>query len=106
MIDSDKTKEQLINELIELRQRLHWKVADVGKWLRVVLQGHYRYYGVPYNGAKLRAFYNELIRLWYRQLKRRSQRTKMNWDRMKRIKDQWLPYPKLFHPFPSVRLVV
>jgi len=91
---------------IELRQRLHWKVADVGKWLRVVLLGHYRYYGVPYNGAKLRAFYNKLIRLWYRQLKRRSQRTKMNWERMKQIKDQWLPYPKLYHQFPSVRLVV
>jgi group II intron reverse transcriptase/maturase len=90
----------------ELRYRLHWKVRDVGQWLRRVLIGHYRYYGVPYNMSKLYVFYNELVRLWFRQLKRRSQRTTINWARMTRIKDQWLPQPQFYHPFPSERLVV
>jgi RNA-directed DNA polymerase len=65
-----------LNELKQLlRYRLNWKVSDIGKWLRSVLFGHYRYYGVPYNWAKLRAFYNELVKLWFWQLKRRNQRT-------------------------------
>ena len=50
--------------------------------------------------------YNELVKLWFWQLKRRSQRTKVNWDRMKRIKERWLPNPKFYHTFPSERLVV
>lgn len=90
----------------QLRYRLHDKIRDVGKWLKSVLTGHYRYYGVPYNFVKMRAFYNELIKLWHKQLKRRSQRTKVTWARMRRIKDQYLPYPKIYHTFPSKRLVV
>jgi hypothetical protein len=90
----------------QLRWRRHWKIRDSGKWLRAVLIGHYRYYGVPYNHAKLKAFYHELVLLWYRQLIRRSQRTKMNWDRMKRICNNGLVRPKFYHPFPSKRLVV
>ena len=98
---------QKIREIKEqLRYRLHEKIREVGKWLRSVLIGHYRYYGVPFNMVKMRAFYNELIRLWFEQLKRRSQRTTLNWERMKRIKDQLLPYPKIYHTFPSKRLVV
>jgi len=49
----------------ELRRGLHWPVLAVGKWLRVVFLGHYRYFGVPGNDRKIRAFEYHVGRLWY-----------------------------------------
>jgi hypothetical protein len=34
----------------ELKPRMHDPVPEVGKWLRSVVGGHIRYYGVPTNG--------------------------------------------------------
>jgi RNA-directed DNA polymerase len=33
----------------ELRLRMHAPIHDTGKWLRSVVSGHIRYYGVPMN---------------------------------------------------------
>jgi hypothetical protein len=41
---------------IALRRRLHHPLPVVAKWLRVVLLGHYRYYGLPGNIRKLNSF--------------------------------------------------
>jgi len=39
-----------LNEVkAELQRRMHDPVPDVGKWLRSVVGGHIRYYGVPMN---------------------------------------------------------
>lgn len=105
---SHKRLRRKLKELsAQLRYRRHWKVRDTGRWLRSVLIGHYRYYGVPYNMAKLWAFFNELVRAWFRQLIRRShKRTNMNWARMEKYKANWLPLPQFYHDFPSERLVV
>lgn len=91
---------------IELRRRLHQPVPVVGKWLRVVLLGHYRYYGLPGNSRKLEAFRYHLGRLWYRTLLRRSQRNRLNWERMKRLINRWLPNPRICHTYPDLSLYV
>jgi group II intron reverse transcriptase/maturase len=39
----------------ELRRRLHHPVPEVGQWLRSVVSGHSRYYGVPMNLPALAA---------------------------------------------------
>ncbi len=62
---------------LELRRRLHVPVPEVGKWLRSVLQGHYNYYGVPQNCRSLSNFRYWVSRLWWRSLRRRSQKTKL-----------------------------
>mgnify|MGYP000445212955 CR=1 FL=1 len=90
----------------ELRRRLHAPVPEQGKWLRMVLNGHYRYYGVPANGRALSTFHQQVVWLWKRALGRRSQRGRTTWERMKRLIKQWLPYPRIYHPWPSQRLVV
>ena len=72
-----------------------WPVPEVGKWLRVVLLGHYRYYGVPGNSRKMEAFKYHLSRLWYKALRRRSQRTRLKWERMNRLVGRWLPQPRI-----------
>ena len=90
----------------ELRKRLHQPVPEVGAWLRSVLQGHYRYFGVPNNWQALSRFRIEVARLWLRALRRRSQRTRTTWDRMQRLVKRWLPYPRIWHPYPEQRLRV
>jgi group II intron reverse transcriptase/maturase len=90
----------------ELRRRLHYPVPVVGQWLRVVLLGHYRYYGVPGNGRKLGAFYYQVCRLWLRTLRKRSQRHRLTWERMRRLIRHWLPSPRIMHPYPDFSLYV
>ena len=90
----------------ELRRRLHWPVPIVGKWLRVVLLGHYRYYGVPGNFRKIGAFKYHLSLLWFRTLRRRSQRHRLIWERMSRLINRWLPRPRICHTYPDLSLYV
>jgi group II intron reverse transcriptase/maturase len=87
----------------ELRQRLHHKVPEVGQWLRSVVAGHNRYYGVPSNLGSLSVFRFHVGRAWYRTLRRRSQKTRLTWERMRRLIDCWLPRPLLHHSYPPWR---
>jgi group II intron reverse transcriptase/maturase len=91
---------------LQLRRRLHDPVPEVGKWLNSVVRGHVNYYGVPMNGPALSLFRFQVGRLWYRSLKRRSQKTRLNWERMRRLIDRWLPPARICHPYPLRRLGV
>ncbi len=87
----------------ELKRRRHRSIPEQGRWLGSVLRGHYAYYAVPGNSDRINRFYNEVTRLWLRTLRRRSQRHRMPWTRMRRISARWLPPPKRMHPFPNAR---
>lgn len=101
-----RIRAKLMELKIELKRRLHNPVPVVGKWLRVVLLGHYRYYGVPGNSRKLQSFNFHVSRLWYKLLLRRSQRHRLNWERMNRLIDRWLPRPRICHPYPDLGMYV
>jgi group II intron reverse transcriptase/maturase len=90
----------------ELRRRLHDPVSEVGRWLGAVVRGHFQYYGVPRNSPALRHFRCRVIRMWYRSLRRRSQKTRVTWHRMRILVGQWLPTPRIVHPYPDRRLCV
>jgi len=90
----------------ELRRRLHRPVPEVGRWLRSVLLGHYRYYGLPGNSRKLSALRYHLIRLWFKALGRRSQRSKIDWQRMNRLINRYIPPIRIMHPNPDLSLYV
>jgi RNA-directed DNA polymerase len=91
---------------VELRVRMHDPIPEQGEWLRSVVVGHYRYYGVPLNRPALRMFRSQVARLWKHVLQRRSQKSRLNWERMKRLTRRWLPYAQFYHPYPNKRLVV
>jgi group II intron reverse transcriptase/maturase len=91
---------------LELRRRLHDPVPDVGGWLGTVVRGHTRYFGVPRNGPALRLFYRQVTWLWLRTLRRRSQKHRVTWARMRRLASRWLPSPRIVHPYPDQRLRV
>jgi group II intron reverse transcriptase/maturase len=90
----------------ELRRRMHAPVWTTGMWLRSVLLGHYQYYGVPRNTASMASFRYQVIQLWHRSLRRRSQKTRCNWSRMQPLIQHWLPYPRITQPYPGSRLTV
>ena len=90
----------------ELRRRWHDPTPAVGQWLRTVVSGHFRYYGVPMNGRALRLFRFQVGWLWYRALARRSHKGRVTWDRMRRLIAQWLPPARICHPYPLRRMGV
>jgi hypothetical protein len=91
---------------IELRRRLHDPIPKQGAYLRSVVAGHARYYGVPLNGWALGIFRASVAWIWWRTLKRRSQKHRLPWARMKRLIDRWLPSARVCHPYPWERLAV
>jgi len=87
----------------ELRRRRHESVPAQGRWLSAVLRGHYNYYSVPTNIKALGMFRYALTLRWYRSLRRRSQRSRLNWTRMNALATRWLPQPHISHPWPGHR---
>jgi group II intron reverse transcriptase/maturase len=88
---------------LQLRQRMHEPVAQTGKWLKSVVQGYFNYYAVPGNTDSLGLFRTRVTRLWRQVLMRRSQRHYLNWARMRRLEERWIPSPRVLHPYPEVR---
>ena len=87
----------------ELRRMMHEPVSQVGAWLKRVVDGYYRYHAVPGNLSVLSRFRERLCRCWRQILRRRSQRRKPEWDRLRPIFDHWIPRPRTLHPYPDVR---
>lgn len=87
----------------ELRRRWHESVPTVGQWLQRVVQGYFNFHAVPGNRATLNRFRTQVIWLWLRALRRRSQRGRMTWVQFRSIVAQWIPSAPVLHPFPNVR---
>ena len=90
----------------ELRQRIHQTIPEQGHWLRQVVTGHFAYYAIPTNSRALSAFWHYVARLWRRTLRRRSQKDGFTWERMTKLVADWLPAPRILHPWPDKRFAV
>jgi group II intron reverse transcriptase/maturase len=88
----------------ELRRRMHDPLISQGQWLKSVVRGYFNYHAIPGNWEALGAFRTQVARLWYRSLRRRSQKTRITWERMTRIVQAWLPAARILHPWPEQRL--
>jgi group II intron reverse transcriptase/maturase len=87
----------------ELQTRRHHSIPEQGKWLGSVLRGYYAYHAVPTNVHALQAFLTQVERHWLKALRRRGQRDRTNWARMRILSKRWLPTPKILHPWPTPR---
>jgi RNA-directed DNA polymerase len=90
----------------ELRRHMHDPIPNQGAYLRLVVAGHTRYYGVPLNAPSVSLFRKEVCRLWLKVLRRRSHKHNMTWERMERLVARWIPLARICHPYPFVRLGV
>lgn len=85
-------------------ERRHRPVPEQHVWLSSVLNGHYRYYGVPTNSQALEQFRRAVENIWHRTLQRRSQKARWNTGKYRAFKLRFpLPFPKLCHPWPELR---
>src|SRR6266487_333883 len=82
----------------ELRRRRHDPVPEVGAWLGSVVRGHCQYYGIPGNGRAIGRFRDEVSRHWHQALSRRSQKSRVKWERMQRLIERWIPPARVVHP--------
>jgi group II intron reverse transcriptase/maturase len=87
----------------KLLRRMHLPVPEVGRWLGSVVRGHLAYYAVPGNIQATAAFREQVKQHWLWALRRRSQRTRVTWERMRRLAQRWLPTPRVMHLYPDAR---
>jgi RNA-directed DNA polymerase len=87
----------------KLRMRRHAPGGTTVRWLISVVRGYFQYHAVPDNEERLKAFRNDVLRLWLRQLRRRSQRHRWTWQRFRERLGDLLPPVEILHPWPPER---
>lgn len=87
----------------KLRVRMHRRAGGTVKWLQQVVRGYFQYHAVPGNLRRMATFRGEVARLWYRTLRRRSQRSRLTWERFQARLGSLLPKIQVLHPYPDVR---
>ena len=101
------TRKRLRAKLAAVKQALlrrrHLPIKQQGVYLRSVVQGYLNYHAVPGNMPALQAFRRECVRHWFKALRRRGQRHRMTWERLKPWIDRLLPKPLILHPYPNER---
>jgi RNA-directed DNA polymerase len=100
---SKRMRAKLAEVKDQLKRRRHLPIPEQGLWLGSVVGGHLAYYAVPGNTDAVAAFRTQVTRHWYRALRCRSQRTRLDWTRMNRLETRWLPPARVKHPFPERR---
>jgi len=102
----DRMKVKLKEIKEGLRKRMHKPIPEQGRWLAQVVRGIFAYHAVPTNSKALGAIHYHVKCLWLRTLRRRSQKDKFAWERIDKLADDFLPKPKILHPWPSARFAV
>ncbi len=102
--DRMRAKLRMVKE--EMWRRMHQPVPLQGSWLRRIVTGYFNYHAVPTNFRALTVFRGEIAKRWRRVLTRRSDMAKLPWARMNRLIDDWLPQPRILHPWPDRRFAV
>jgi len=87
----------------ELRKRLNDPIEQTGDWLKQVVRGYFNYHAVPGNLRRLHTFRRETARHWLFTLRRRSQRSRLTWERFGVLIERFLPEPRVLHPYPLER---
>ena len=102
----DRMRAKLKEIKKELRLRMHQPIPVQGKWLGHVVTGYFNYHAVPTNIRALDAFRHHVTDLWRRSLRRRSQKDRTSWERITKLADDFLPKPRILHPWPQLRFAV
>lgn len=97
-----KTKKARLNKAItalyeQCRRQRHWPVFEQHKALVRRIQGHFNYFGVNDNTRCLELLNQKVRRAWFKWLNRRSQRSKITWERFNDLlRDFPLPKPRVY----------
>jgi group II intron reverse transcriptase/maturase len=88
----------------DARRSMHQPLVEQHRWYSSVLRGHYGhygYFGLPHNWRSLNAFLQDVRRIWFHCLRRRSQKNRrMGWDWFGALTACLpLPQPRIMHPW-------
>jgi RNA-directed DNA polymerase len=86
-----------------LMRRRHMPIKAVGARLQRVVQGYLNYHAVPGSLKRLGMFRAEVCRAWLRAIRRRSQRSRLTWEKFRRVVAHYLPKVRTLHPYPNQR---
>jgi RNA-directed DNA polymerase len=87
----------------KLRMRMHESVRGTLSWLQQVVRGYFQFHAIPGNMPRMNIFRGEVLWLWYRALRRRSQRRKLTWKQFLVKLAPLLPPIRVLQPYPDVR---
>ena len=105
MVKHKTQSQRLTRKLRALRhdawRLMHAPLAEQHRWYSSILRGHYGYFGMPHNWRALNGFRQEVRRIWFNCLRRRSQKNRrMGWDWFEALTACWpLPQPRITHPW-------
>src|SRR3982075_2921769 len=102
--DRMQAKLQAIKQ--ELRRSMHQPIPQQGRWLQQVVTGDVKHHPGAPKQATLSPFLFHVTNLWRRPLRQRSQKDWTTRERIKRLADDWLPKPRILHPWPESRFAV
>jgi group II intron reverse transcriptase/maturase len=78
------------------RRHRHLSIKDQHAALHRRLRGHCNYFGVNGNYTSMMRLVESTRRAWYKWLRRRSQRTRLHWERFSEMLRWWpLPRPRI-----------
>ncbi|HEX4081262.1 MAG TPA: hypothetical protein VHX61_20555 [Rhizomicrobium sp.] len=80
--------------------------GERGKWLRQAVTGFFNYHTIPTNSWTIVAFRHHVANPSQRTFIRRSQKDGSTWQTMMQLADDWLPKPRVLHPWPYQRFIV
>ena len=66
----------------EVKRRRHRPIPTQGKWLGSVVRGYFAYHAIPNNTWRMRSFRERILRMWLQALRRRSQSSRVTWQRI------------------------
>ncbi len=90
-------KKQAVKEWLKEKVMIY-PIPYLIKQLNIKLQGTFRYYGISDNYEWMRKFRDYVIYQLRKQLSRRSQKGKINWDKMHKIlKYNPIVQPRVYH---------
>ena len=96
----DRFSRSLKRAAVWCRQNRHRPVREQWQALTRKLRGHFGYFGITGNYEGIQRFREGVVRVWCKWLGRRSNRSRMAWDRMKRLLEVYpLPPPRIARPY-------
>lgn len=103
---SSKKFRMSIKRLYEwLGENRHRKTKEVIKEINQKLRGHYGYYGITFNSKRIEAYYYLTQRMLHYWLNRRGGKPKWNWEKVKKLTEEWMPLvePRIYHSYQLVK---
>jgi len=65
------------------------------------LRGHYGYYGITFNGRRIRSYYQRTKRMLHKWLNRRGGKRVWTWEKITKLTMEWIPLekPRIYHSY-------